>query len=227
MTIPLPELLVAALATWHAVEVWHHSSLFAGLRARVELWEGFWGKMLTCPFCLSLWMAWIMAAVLLAPLPEPVPWPDIGRCYAVAILVALLALFARYETVSFLRVIRERWSETRQLRSEYNIRRSYLPIIAGTLAGFTLLAACVFCGCRVLRSWAETWGWQHAPADFVTAAAVLALKLFVAGLAVARLANLGNDLTRTWCRTPKENKLPEADPDAVKSAFEGPHDGPD
>jgi hypothetical protein len=61
------DLTVAALATWQAVEVWHHGSLFAGWRAWVEAKDGWLAELTLCPFCFSVWTA---AAVLLAL------WPD-------------------------------------------------------------------------------------------------------------------------------------------------------
>lgn len=50
-------LVVAALATWQIIEIWHHSSLLAPLRARTEMWTGKLGELLVCPFCLSPWVA--------------------------------------------------------------------------------------------------------------------------------------------------------------------------
>ena len=51
------DLFVAAFAVWEWVEVWHHGSIFATCRARVENWQGFIGQVLRCPFCLSVWAA--------------------------------------------------------------------------------------------------------------------------------------------------------------------------
>ncbi len=52
------DLLLVALATWQAVEVYHHSKILAWLRCRLEpLWYLF-----GCPFCLSLWVALLIAA---------------------------------------------------------------------------------------------------------------------------------------------------------------------
>jgi hypothetical protein len=60
-------LCITTMAVWEAVEIWHHSSLFAGVRARIELWDGKIGAwlrdLLECPFCLSVWVA--LFAVLL------------------------------------------------------------------------------------------------------------------------------------------------------------------
>ncbi|MCI0421519.1 MAG: DUF1360 domain-containing protein, partial [Acidobacteria bacterium] len=47
-------------ATWQTIEIWHHGLIFAGWRARAELWENKLGELLTCPFCLSPWIACLM-----------------------------------------------------------------------------------------------------------------------------------------------------------------------
>lgn len=122
------QLLVAALATWQAVEVWHHSSLFTAARARWEARGGFLGDLLGCPWCLSVWVG--AAAALL---------PAAGW---------------------WMRV----WAER----------------APGATPGS---AADLLCGLMWLPGGAA-WLFAHA-------------------LAVSRLANLGNDLTRRWCRTPK------------------------
>jgi len=57
-------LIVAALATWQLVEIWHHSLLTAPLRSRAEMWKGKPGELLTCPFCLSVWVAACCVLVL-------------------------------------------------------------------------------------------------------------------------------------------------------------------
>lgn len=64
-------LVVAALAAWQAVEVWHHGSIFASWRARVEAWpgegvRGWLGELLLCPFCLSVWVGTAAAAAVVA-----------------------------------------------------------------------------------------------------------------------------------------------------------------
>ncbi len=110
------DLFVAALATWQAVEVWHHAAIFDDWRSRVELWRGgFWGwlgNMLTCPWCLSVWVGLLVCVNL---------W---------------LASFAGYSWVA----------------------------------------------------------------------------LFMYALAVSRLANLGNDLSHAWRRTPRSDQvIPEGD----------------
>jgi hypothetical protein len=50
-------LIVAALATWQIIEIWHHSKLFAPARSRTEMWVGKLGDLLGCPYCLSPWVA--------------------------------------------------------------------------------------------------------------------------------------------------------------------------
>lgn len=107
MGITLAELVVAALAVWQIVEIWHHSSLLAPLRAKAELLDGKVGELLRCPFCLSVWVALLVGLIVLLP--------------------------------------------------------------------------------------AEWWAWPF--------------KAAVIAFALSRAANLGNDLTREWCRTPQINKL--------------------
>ncbi len=122
----LPGLLVAALAAWQAVEVWHHGSMFAGRRAAVQAWpdrgvRGWLAALLTCPFCLSVWVGFASAAAVTADMPQ-------GDAVWV---------------------------------------------------------------------WA---GWLGLGL----------VKLFAYGLAVSRLANLGNDLTKGVSRTPDQTKTSEA-----------------
>lgn len=50
------DLIVAALATWQIIEIWHHSLLMSPLRARTEMWDNKLGELLGCPFCLSPWI---------------------------------------------------------------------------------------------------------------------------------------------------------------------------
>ena len=121
----LIEILIASLATWEAVEIWHHSAITAEWRARVELMEGALRSLLTCPFCTAPWVAWFFAALMLC---------------------------VRY------------W--------------------LGLETGWPIL-------------------------------------LPIYGLAVARLANLGNDVTHIWCRTPKADKeIPDTPAgDELKSTF--------
>ena len=64
----LLDMFVAVLPTWQIIEIWHHSLLFAGIRAHVELWENKLGELVGCPFCLSPWVALLSVVVLLLPL---------------------------------------------------------------------------------------------------------------------------------------------------------------
>jgi|TARA_R110002051_G_scaffold252284_1_gene311517 hypothetical protein len=61
------ELIIAALATWEIIEIWHHSLLFAPLRARTELWTNKLGELIGCPFCLAPWVALLSVMVLFSP----------------------------------------------------------------------------------------------------------------------------------------------------------------
>lgn len=58
------DIWICALATWHAVEVWHHGSVFADARANLEAQAGesLFVDLLLCPFCLSLHTALILTA---------------------------------------------------------------------------------------------------------------------------------------------------------------------
>lgn len=58
------ELVVAMLATWQLVEIWHHSRIMAPWRARMELREDWIGELLGCPYCLSVWCGWFCGLVL-------------------------------------------------------------------------------------------------------------------------------------------------------------------
>ncbi len=52
------DFIILVLATSQVVETYHHGSIFAGLRTRIELWpDGFWYGLLTCMFCLSHWVS--------------------------------------------------------------------------------------------------------------------------------------------------------------------------
>lgn len=80
-------LVVNALATWQIVEIWHHSAIMSGWRARTELWDNFFGDLLRCPFCLSLWVA--AASVTLVQLPG---W--LGCCTQTVLLAFAVARLA-------------------------------------------------------------------------------------------------------------------------------------
>ncbi len=58
---------VAALAANGLVEVWHHSELFRADRTRHEAGGRFVDRLLTGPFCLSVWCGWAAVLVLAAP----------------------------------------------------------------------------------------------------------------------------------------------------------------
>jgi hypothetical protein len=79
------ELIVAALATWQIIEIWHHSLLFAGRRAVVETWTGKLGELLVCCFCLSPWVALLCVLILQSQGTGLVVW------FAKAVIMALAA----------------------------------------------------------------------------------------------------------------------------------------
>lgn len=56
-------LFLVALATWQGVEIWHHSALMAIPRSYAQNLDGFVGRLLTCPFCLSVWVSGIFTLI--------------------------------------------------------------------------------------------------------------------------------------------------------------------
>lgn len=56
-------LVISAIATWQIVEIWHHSSLFANFRARLELFDNYLSNLLLCPWCLSVWVGFGFTAL--------------------------------------------------------------------------------------------------------------------------------------------------------------------
>lgn len=67
-------LAVAGLAANGAVEVWHHGSLFRRPRARFAVGTSFLARLLTCPFCLSVWVGTACGLAALAPLASDWGW---------------------------------------------------------------------------------------------------------------------------------------------------------
>jgi len=58
--------IIAGLAIWQAVKIWNYSELFAVQRARAEASNGFFGRLLQCPFCLSNWVAAFVVCTIAA-----------------------------------------------------------------------------------------------------------------------------------------------------------------
>lgn len=84
------DFIVLSLATWQAIEIYHHSYLFAEVRLS---WQqpvtgsflGFVQDLQSCPWCLSVWVAAILAtwfavcSQLWSPLTWPIYWLAISR----------------------------------------------------------------------------------------------------------------------------------------------------
>lgn len=130
-------LLIAALAVWHVVEVFHHGSVFATVRARLELSERFFARMMLCPFCLSVWAAFVATPFALPRIEPTKHFDDQPLVWA--------------------------W---------YGLH------------GFGFMAMVAF--------------------------------------AIARLANLGNDLTSEWCRTPGRKGLGPDSNSTIEKSDEQP-----
>ncbi len=60
MNITLTDLVFLVLATAQVIEIFHHSSICAGMRARLENFDNFVGDLFSCMFCLSVWVAAIL-----------------------------------------------------------------------------------------------------------------------------------------------------------------------
>lgn len=86
-------LALAALATWQTVELWNHAEIFAERRAAVENYDNFFARLLTCPQCLSVWVAGAWAVCLLVPWPWPA-LPVVVRIAAFSMAASRLANFA-------------------------------------------------------------------------------------------------------------------------------------
>lgn len=127
------DLAVGALAVWHIVEVWHHGSIFATWRARLELSDHFFARLLKCPFCLSLWVAFLVMPFMMPPI-EPV--------------------------------------------------ETHMTVYANSFFGAGYMVFLAF--------------------------------------AIARLANLGNDLTSKWCRTPDRKGLEPDSNSTIEKSDERP-----
>jgi len=79
------------LASWQAVETFHHGSLFEQLRARLESRRDRISELAGCPFCLSHWTGMALAALSFVyqtwgqpPLPIWLVFP----AYALAVIRA-------------------------------------------------------------------------------------------------------------------------------------------
>lgn len=97
-------LLVAGLAVWHALELWLTADLFAGARARVEVWQGKLGQLLRCRVCLRPWLAGFMVLAVWTSVP-------LGgfRTEAIGLLGAFYVFFASVLLGSLIATSRSVW----------------------------------------------------------------------------------------------------------------------
>ena len=77
-------LFTTALATWGIIEIWHHSLLFASLRARTELSQGWLSSLLGCPFCLTPWVSIVLLTLALVA-----NWPRQGTGIVLVCIFAI------------------------------------------------------------------------------------------------------------------------------------------
>jgi uncharacterized membrane protein len=66
---------VVTLATCQVLELWRHGSIFAGARARLELYTGLLSQLLLCTFCLTTYVAMLITVVgVVIPRVYPDTW---------------------------------------------------------------------------------------------------------------------------------------------------------
>ena len=88
----LIEVVLLALATGAAVDVWFNGSIFASHRARVETWENWLSELMGCSLCLNYQTAiWLTCGLWVLPLFVPGWFAVILRGLLVAMAVARLA----------------------------------------------------------------------------------------------------------------------------------------
>ena len=57
---------IAMLATWQTIEIWHHGHIFDELQQRLKASSRWYAYLVTCPFCLSPYVAALWLIVTLA-----------------------------------------------------------------------------------------------------------------------------------------------------------------
>ena len=62
----LVSLIVAALAAKMLLDIWFYSALFADMRARTQLWNGFFGQLVQCRFCMGGWVSAFTTTLVIA-----------------------------------------------------------------------------------------------------------------------------------------------------------------
>lgn len=209
MNINLVEVLVASLAVWEIIEIWKHSALLAAWRARAELLEGNWNLLFHCGFCMTPWVSWaVCLAVVACPTDKLVSSEAVGE----GLWLGLFLLSVAATVLLAVRAFRGMRAWKKDLAgTRWEMMPIFLWLTAVAMGLFTFAHTLVG-----LLTATACYGIFFMTASF--------LKLTVLGFAVARLANLGNDLTHAWCRTPRENrpKVPYSDKAIEK---EPEHDG--
>lgn len=104
----LTGIIVAALAVWQVVLIWDNSELFASRRARIEIGEGFWSRLLRCSFCLSNWVAAAMIGLIVGH-QLLTQW---GADSVAAVLAAPVQIFAAARVANLGRDFFKPWDRT-------------------------------------------------------------------------------------------------------------------
>lgn len=187
----LGNLIIAAFATWSIVEIWHHSSIMATWRARTQLWENKVGELLACPFCLAVWVGFVTAGTMFIELPATTNDDLLVSPFGMMLVAATLGW---WRLVGWLML---GCYEHYVISGDRSTLKWLWLLAFGIVAA---LAVAVFLAVTLLPAGAMIGTWYVV---------LLTAKVLTVGFAVARVANLGNDLTHKWCRTPRDKPAGE------------------
>jgi len=96
------------------------------------------------------------------------------------------------------------WALTEVIRhgSIFERQRAWLEARGGPIAEWIGCAFCFSHWAALLTSAGTLFVWEDVLWEWTTL-----VKLLLVWLCAVRLANLGNDLTHKWCRTPREEEI--------------------
>jgi hypothetical protein len=182
MTPTFMELAVAVLATWQIVEVWHHSSLTRNVRDLLSLKENTLAQLLLCPFCLSVWVGVGTIVIVLAPyhVYTASEYATTGTRALAVLLASVVLILASFVAVYLGKLCMGHVS------------------VATCVVTALLTSAQVVALVMLIRYFALT-----VDGTILKYSLLVFAKVVIAGLAVSRLANIGNDACHAFTRTPK------------------------
>ncbi|HVU51505.1 MAG TPA: DUF1360 domain-containing protein [Polyangia bacterium] len=99
MRSPLLQLLFVSAVVMGLSHTIAHERVFAPLRARLGGKATWWGYLVSCPYCLSHWLAFVLVPVTRTYPVERAALPgvaaDVARWFLSSILVTVIAAFLR------------------------------------------------------------------------------------------------------------------------------------